>query len=165
MAGVPISSVEDMKTLFADIPLDKVAHPSILLSSLLHHVPLSILFPLLFSVVVSSGLRVHDHERRCSAGPGLLHRGRRRAGRLAEPTDRHHTERYFERIYGAEYLHLPAQGVSPHHPGHLLLHQRVHAQIQQHQHQRVKTKVDQFYACFIHLSPFISTIIHFLIQP
>ena len=29
MAGVPISSVEDMKTLFADIPLDKVIHPPI----------------------------------------------------------------------------------------------------------------------------------------
>jgi len=81
------------------------------------------------------GVRVDDHERRRAARAGLLHRGRRGVRRGPSQAHRHDPERHPEGVHGAQHLHLPARGLDAHHPEHLLLHQRLHAQVQQHLHQ------------------------------
>ena len=66
--------------------------------------------------------RVHDHERRRSAGPGALYRGGGGAGRRPRQAFRHDPERYPQRIHGAQHLHLPARPLHAHHLRHLRLH-------------------------------------------
>ncbi|KAJ8550379.1 hypothetical protein ON010_g10690 [Phytophthora cinnamomi] len=80
---------------------------------------------------------VHDHERRRAAHPGHVHRHGRGAGRGPEAAVGHHPERHPEGVHGAQHLHLPALAQHAHHPGHLRLHVRVHAQVQLHLHLRV----------------------------
>ncbi len=60
----------------------------------------------------------------------LYRRRRRRTGRAAGKTHRHHSERHSERVHGAQHLHLSARALDADHLRHLRLYLAADAEVQ-----------------------------------
>ncbi len=78
-----------------------------------------------------------DHERRGAADHGVLHCGRRRAGRGHQRPERHHSERHSERVHGPQHVHLSAGAFHADHRRHFPVLLGEDAEVQLHFDQRL----------------------------
>jgi len=106
-AGVAIDSVEDMKILFDQIPLDKVS-----VSMTMNGAVLPVL----------AGYIVAGEEQGVPQDLGV---------------ERDYSERYSERVHGAQHLHLSAGAEHADHRRHHRVHGAQDAEVQLDQHQRL----------------------------
>jgi hypothetical protein len=124
MAGVPVSSVEDMKILFDQIDLGKIS-----VSMTMNGAVLPVLA---FYIVAAEEMGVAPEKLSGTIQNDIL-----KVGDVHSSVSYTYDSCCCAGVYGAQYVHIPSRTINEDHSRYIRLHQRGYAQVQQHFDQRI----------------------------